>query len=359
MKEKLLNFYNKNQRWLPASFFILGFLFDILTIDRIDSLLQSIQQAAYLLILAVLLFYTLKEQKKIKPLPDKWMRYWKYHEIALQFFFGNLLSSFTLFYFKSASFLNSFVFIIFIVALLILNEISDKFKYRFYLYIFMYTLCVASFWIYVIPSLLGFIGALPFILSMLTSSIFLFAIYNTINKKLQFDLSLKKNIIIPAATIKCILISFYFFNILPPLPLSLKYIGVFHDIKKDSGNYIATYTRPWWKFWQNGDQTFLARSGDKIFTFVSVYSPTGFKEQLRVKWFLRGKRKWELQDTIPLDIYGGREAGFRGFTMKSNYTPGIWRVQIETSDNREIGRLYFDIISDESTDEPNLRQTIL
>jgi hypothetical protein len=31
--------------------------------------------------------------------------------------------------------------------------------------------------------------------------------------------------------------------------------------------------------------------------------------------------------------------------VKANYQPGRWKVQIETIDEREIGRVYFDLQS--------------
>jgi hypothetical protein len=57
-----------------------------------------------------------------------------------------------------------------------------------------------------------------------------------------------------------------------------------------------------------------------------------------------------MQDSIPIKIVGGRGEGFRGFGMKSNYEPGEWKVQVETQDEREIGRVYFSL--EIAPDEP-------
>jgi hypothetical protein len=65
---------------------------------------------------------------------------------------------------------------------------------------------------------------------------------------------------------------------------------------------------------------------------------------VQVRWFWQpAGHGWTLQDTIPINIVGGREEGFRGYGVKSNYQPGSWKVQVETKDGREIGRIYFDL----------------
>ena len=63
-----------------------------------------------------------------------------------------------------------------------------------------------------------------------------------------------------------------------------------------------------------------------------------------MRWFWKPEgRGWALQDAIAINIVGGREQGFRGYGVKSNFQPGSWRVQVETTDGREIGRVYFDL----------------
>ncbi len=63
-----------------------------------------------------------------------------------------------------------------------------------------------------------------------------------------------------------------------------------------------------------------------------------------MRWYLKdGARGWTLQDSIPIKIVGGREQGFRGYGFKSRYQAGEWKVQVETTDAREIGRVYFSL----------------
>jgi hypothetical protein len=75
-----------------------------------------------------------------------------------------------------------------------------------------------------------------------------------------------------------------------------------------------------------------------------VFSPARFADQVQIRWYWKDPaRGWTLHDSIPIRILGGREQGFRGYGVKSNYQPGEWKVQVETTDGREIGRVYFDL----------------
>ena len=106
---------------------------------------------------------------------------------------------------------------------------------------------------------------------------------------------------------------------------------------------MLSHERPFWRFWDNGDQKFLAQPGDKVYVFFRIFSPARFADQVLMRWYWKGNGKWQLHDSIPINIVGGRAQGFRGYGMKSNYQPGEWKLQVETTDEREIGRVYFDL----------------
>src|ERR1051326_2353412 len=114
--------YAKYERWVPILFFALGFVFDTLMLRRIDELATLLQQAAYIVISAFLLSIELTEvtQEVHPPWPLK--KIWRYREALLHFLLGTLLNSYTIFYFKSASTISSFIFIVLLVALLTMNE---------------------------------------------------------------------------------------------------------------------------------------------------------------------------------------------------------------------------------------------
>jgi hypothetical protein len=179
-----------------------------------------------------------------------------------------------------------------------------------------------------------------------------FALFKTLSIKNLIEVNLKKTILAPAVIVASSLAILYFTKILPPIPLSLQYIGIYHQIEKvkvsdTPGNinyeFQLKYDRNFWKFWQNGAQDFVAIPGDKIFCFIRVFAPINFHDQITYHWYKKYPNGWMSMDQITNEISGGRSDGFRGFAIKSNFEEGNWRVLIETLDKREIGRINFKV----------------
>lgn len=128
-------------------------------------------------------------------------------------------------------------------------------------------------------------------------------------------------------------------------------MGVYHNIEKANGQYLLSHEKVWWKFWQNGDQEFKSAPGDKIFFFVSIFSPARFEDSVFLVWSVKDpKRGWQQTDRLPMKVAGGREGGYRGFMSKQNYTEGEWRISVQTTDGLEVGRLYFEVIKTEPSE---------
>ncbi|MGE3973615.1 MAG: DUF2914 domain-containing protein [Bdellovibrionales bacterium] len=350
--QQAMSFYQKHEHKVPALFFIGGFIFDVITLDRIDSLFSLIQQTVYLIIIGILLVaesYELFNRLQMPPWVQKLLGY---REMAVHFLFGSLLSTYTLFFLKSSSLFTSFVFVGLIAALLILNELPRFQKYGLMMRFALYALCLTCFFSYLMPILLRHIGLLPFTLSLL-ASISIISLFVWHLRRRKFDENfIRKEVAMPSVAVLAIFLFLYIFQMIPPVPLSLTDVGVYYSAEKSDGKFKMGYYRDWWRFWQKGAQTFSARPEDKIYFFVSLFSPSHFSDKVQIRWLFKDpKYGWANTDIIPLAISGGRDAGYRGYALKSNYQPGAWQVRVETSDGREIGRLYFDVITD-ATQEP-------
>jgi len=346
---RLKLYYERNERSVTVLSFVAGFLFDIVTLGRIDSWLSIDQQILYLVVIATALTQMFLEQGGPQLELDKmfffkrW--YYQYRTAIVHFLFGSLLNLYTIFFFKSSSLLVSFSFLAFLVLLLVANE-SKRFKSLGLPFKFgMLSLCVLSFFAYVVPILVGSIGLLVFLSSMPVGCLPLIGLGWWVRARAPqlFPLA-RKQIHLPLSLVLLGFFVLYYFRVIPPVPLSIPFIGVYHSVERTEQGYRLGHERPQWRFWHNGDQDFVARPGDKVYVFFRIFSPTRFSDQVLMRWYWKdGARGWTLQDSIPIKIVGGREQGFRGYGFKSNYQAGAWKVQIETTDAREIGRVYFDL----------------
>jgi hypothetical protein len=250
-----------------------------------------------------------------------------------------------IFFFKSSSLLVSFAFLAILVFLLIANE-SHRFKAMGLSFKFaLLGVCFLAFFSCVVPIFVGHMGTLVFLLSLVVGSLPLVLIGWWIQvKRAPLFEKAKSQILLPMGCVLIAFLSLYALKLTPPVPLSIPFMGVYHGVERQGEHYQLANERTWWKFWQHGDQDFGAQKADKIYVAFRIFSPTNFSDQVLMRWYWRdNKRGWMLQDSIPIKIIGGREEGFRGYGVKTNYQPGEWRVQVETTDGREIGRIYFHL----------------
>jgi Protein of unknown function (DUF2914) len=342
--QSLKAYYEKNERRVAVLSFVAGFVFDIVTLSSIDSWFAIGQQGLYLVLIAAALTHMFLEQSGPTPEPDgmfvlkRW--YYQSRTAIVHFLFGSLLNLYTIFFFKSSSVLVSFGFLVFLVLLLVANE-SSRFKSLGLPVKFaILSLCVLSFFSYVVS-----IGLVVFLTSMAVGSLPVICIGAWARTRgPQHSRLAARQILKPLGVVLLGFLLLYYFRVIPPVPLSIPFIGVYHAVERTDEGYRLSHERPTWRFWQNGDQAFVAQPGDKVYVFFRVFSPTRFSDQVLMRWYWKDEaRGWTLQDSIPIKIVGGREQGFRGYGFKSKYQPGAWKVQIETADSREIGRVYFDL----------------
>ncbi|MBX3020957.1 MAG: DUF2914 domain-containing protein [Bdellovibrionales bacterium] len=346
---RLRAYYDQNEDRFTIGFFVGGFIFDMLLVARIDSWETIGQQIVYLALILFALMQMFFEQ--VEPPKDhstmfvlkRW--YYEYRSGILHFFFGTLLNMYTIFFFKSSSLLVSFGFLIVIVFLMVANE-SHRFRALGLPFKFgLFALCSLAFFSGLVPIFVGYMGTAVFMFSMVIGCLPMIGVVWWIQtyRPLFFEQA-KSQILLPMSGVLIIFVSLYLLKLTPPVPLSIPFMGVYHGVEKAGDEYQLANERPWWKFWQHGDQNFVAQKGDKIYVAFRIFSPTRFSDQVQMRWFWKDNRTgWEMQDTIPIRIVGGREEGFRGYGTKSNYQPGEWKVQVETNDGREIGRIYFTV----------------
>jgi hypothetical protein len=346
-------------RYGNVAFFVGGFIFDSLTLVRIDSTLDLALQAAYLAGITLLVVLQARVEHGRWTPPSRLKSLWHYESEVLHFFYGGLLSAYVIFYFKSATASKSLIFFGLVVVLMFANEMPQVRRAGASMRLGLYAFCVLSFLNYLIPVLAGRMGVWTFALAILLTALIAFCLVRHLANYDPAPKIARLRLGWAPALVLGLLTTFYALHWIPPVPLSLQYSGVFHAVNVENGHYQLIYRKPpWYRFWRRQDQPFLARPGDRIVNFVRIFAPRRFRHQVYLRWLMRDPRTqtWKTQDRIPLPIYGGRDAGFRGYATKGNFVPGQWRVEAETEDERTLGWVAFEVIADRETDLPEWRE---
>jgi hypothetical protein len=145
-----------------------------------------------------------------------------------------------------------------------------------------------------------------------------------------------------------VLINFlYFTNLIPPIPLSLKDANVYHSVQRNNaGNYDVTYEDHGWRGYLTLYQDFNETPGSSVYAYSAIFSPLDLDINIFHEWqyYDESQNKWVTKSIIKLPVIGGRDGGFRTYSMRSNPESGKWRVYIKTESGQTIGHMQFNVV---------------
>lgn len=346
---KIQQLFIKYERHIMPAAFIFGFVMDNLTLRRVDLWLENLVLIVYLSIAGLIIFL-------LNILYGSRKFHWEMLNQAvlllplfLQGVFGALFSAFFVFYLRSASFASSWFFLLFLGFILIGNEFFRKRYQNLTFHLSIYFIAVFSYFIFVVPILTGKIGAAAFILSGFLSFAFILLFLHflefAMTNKLARDT--RKSLFTSIGIIYVLYHFLYFTNIIPPIPLSLVEGGIYHVIEKGGGDYMASFEPvPWYLFFYDTNPTVHWVSGDSVYAYSAVFAPTKLQTKIVHKWSYYDtiKDKWVEESKFEFSIVGGRDGGYRGFSIKYGLRPGKWRVQVETKRGQVLGRIKFKVV---------------
>jgi hypothetical protein len=347
LSKKVTDWYGKYERPVSSLSLVGGFLFDILSLTRVDTLFENLWVIGHIVIVGVcmVLLHVFESKAGDEKNSDK-IHFWLVN--IIQFFFGGLLSVFLVFYFRSGDLSVSWPFILMLAIVFWANESLKRQYVRLTFQISLLFLSIFSTAIYLLPVLLHQISNQVFLLSGLVSLVIIFFftyVMFFINRK-KFNAS-KRGIVFSVVGTYIIFNLLYFTNLIPPLPLSLKDSGLYHLVQRNTNNtYTVLYEKiGWQRFFQVYDDVHL-QFGEPLYAYSAVFSPTSFNFSVIHEWqfYNDNSKKWINFETIELPVVGGREGGFRTYSKKTDLFPGKWRVNVETQNGRLIGRLRFNVV---------------
>jgi hypothetical protein len=342
------NWYQKYERPISTAGLLFGFVFDALTLKRVDLFWENFWVIAHLVIAAAgIIILNLYERKRIpEEIPG---RVHFYLTVLIQGMFGGLFGTFLVFYFRSSTLATSWPFLLLLAIVFLANERMRTHYTRLTFQISILFISVYSFAIYVLPILFHSLSRGVFLLSggvsLLVIALFLYllrAITRENFKKSRAYLAYSIGGIFLAINI------LYFTNLIPPLPLSLKEAGVYQNVfRNQSGQYVLeggienTTALSKIRHFFTLYPTVTWEAGQPLYVYTAVFSPTALNTRVIHHWqhYNENTKKWDSINKINLSVLGGSDRGYRTYSVKNNMMPGKWRVDVETLGGQDVGRV--------------------
>ena len=343
--------------YLPPLFFFSGVTYDSFTLTRIDRLVDNLLLLLYLALLGFLIVLTGRLGTS-RPVPEDHvaMKPWfprlllqarPYAPMAIQFLLGGLFSAYTIFYWKSATFTGTAIFFCLLAALLVANELCRDRLSNLQILIALYALVASAFFTFFLPVMTGWMNTAVFLTGAALSGLVTWRVVQLVYAG-QPKRSRREAIMAgaPAIAVISLLIVFYFLNWIPPVPLSMKFGGVFHEVRRVGEEFELSFHKRWYEVWKQSDNPFPA--DEPVYCFTAVFAPVRLETTIHHHWYHRPQRSrpFAHADRIPIKISGGREGGYRAYTFKQGLTAGDWRVDVETDDGRVLGQVRFTVEAD-------------
>lgn len=343
----VLERYKRHERYVPLLSFVLGFLWDSLTLSRIDRFRDNLVLSLYLIFLTSCLILTHLGRIPNR-LPARWTRFQKFYPLGIQFFQGGLFSAYVIYYSQSASLSKNLWFVVLLGVLWTLSEFLQYHLGDLRLQLALYYLLSHSFFAFFLPILFKktgiwmFLGAGMVSLALLALVMAVFwraGVFGgpgdpLVSLALAFGLFLG-------------LVGLYRANLIPPVPLSLKTAGVYHKVEKKGNAYHLEYEPPqWYQFWRKRSWEFHFVEGrDRLVGFTAIFAPEGIEQEILENWYWwdEALNDWRLMDSHPYKITGGRAFGWRNYYVKRFVKPGLWRVEVEDEEGKLLGDFDFEL----------------
>ncbi|MCX6819850.1 MAG: DUF2914 domain-containing protein [Candidatus Adlerbacteria bacterium] len=360
---RLVELWSRYEKRLAAVTVLCGFTFDLILAKRPDSIPDNILLLFYLSTAATIIIFLNRRSmeeatgdKKVEPL---------FLLLVLQFCFGGLASNLLILYGKSGSFGGSVFFLALLVCLLVGNELLKSRYAQLRFNIAVYYFLLLTYIVIALPTfVLHTIGTSTFLISTAVSLAVMAGVLSLLRIFALRGPDKKRQLWEMRAVIVAIFVVFnifYFLNVIPPVPLSLKSAGIYHSVTRTStGDYAGVYEKKkWYEFWRDTADTYTAAVGSPAYCFSAVFAPGDLSTPVVHVWeyFDVPSNNWQQISRVQFPINGGRAEGYRGFSITEALVPGQWRCMVETTKGQIIGSITFTAVISSST--PALSTTTL
>jgi hypothetical protein len=342
---RLFKWIAKNERHISTAVFLGGFILDNLAYERIDLPWVNLLFAGFLVAAALCIIMNhVMRREKPDAAPSTQHPSYTLLPIAAQFFLGGLLSGCVIFYTRSANFGVSWPFLLLLFAVFVGNEALQKYRERLAFQVVLFFFTLYAYAVFALPIARGKMSSLIFVesgvVSVVIFGLFLGILWFVSKERLKESL---RRILVTTGVIFVLVNFFYFVGLLPPLPLALKDAGIYHSMVKTGTGYSVQAEEDTWN--PLSPQVLHVVSGEPLYAYSAVFAPVSLSTPVVHRWqkYNDSTHDWDTVAAIAFPISGGRDKGYRGYSILTSVSVGEWRVSIETLNGAVLGRERFDV----------------
>lgn len=345
--KRVHRFVERFERFIMPGALLFGVAFDFVTFRTL-----RIESAIALLIVHLTVALTLMISIHVSDeyLFDRKARALAYARMVapfvLQISLGALLGASFIFYWFSGALSVSWPILGIVAVLMVSNE---TFRHAFQdprVQWSVYTFALISMGTLILPFWTGRIGwetyALSNVLALTTVAVILAFLYRFVGHMRHRIASTIIGVVLVAVVMGVL----YVGNVIPPIPLSVREAGVYHELYRDRGNYVVLSERTVFVGRFLPGQRVHVTPGERLYVFSAVFAPTDLRTRIVHEWQRYDEREhaWVTQSRSSFAVTGGRQNGYRGYSYSDRVTPGRWRVNVQTEEGSTLGRLRFRVL---------------
>lgn len=344
LDEHLKRLYRKYERVLVPGLILSGFLFDIIAFQHLDISTTFLQLGARAGLAGVAILYAEIYDGNLHMPRGVVFSYLRFlAPLVLQFSFGALMSTAFIFYWFSGALSVSWPIMLAFILLVISNEAFRHYYLRVSVQIGVYAFVLFAYMTLLFPFLFHSLSASIFVLGGAVSSAILLGMIALIYWLSPSIRSETRGMAISVACVFLVMNALYFLNVIPPIPLSIREAGIYHNVQVIGGEYVLTGEDESWYDRLLPGQTVHADPDGRVYAYTAIFAPTALETTIYHRWefYDETTNAWVTKDRLSYPIKGGRDGGYRGYTYKTNLTPGKWRVIVETERGQVLGTISF------------------
>jgi hypothetical protein len=359
--ERTLRWARRNEHWLTSVSFLFGFVDQLIRFGYFPLRIELLMFEIYLAFAALctILAHVTADRDGGTGIKGKVIRATAVlAPLLAQLTIGGLLAGFVVFYSKSASLLVSWPFILLLLIIVIGNEILRGYREHLVFQTVLFYFSLYALLIFALQVYTHTIGQKVFLQST-AASLGIFALFLGLLAAIEWSRLKKVLVPILASTtvLTALIVGAYVTRLIPPIPLIMRQGGIYQQVQREGSGYTVRGEALRHRFALLEDVDPRSRiihhlPGTPLYAFSAVYAPSAFSTSVVHVWQKRDMRgHWQTEATIAFSLSGGREQGYRGYSLKNDPEPGEWRILVQTLSGQTIGTIRFTLVNVEALPE--------